>query len=228
MRAACLLLVVACSDPVTPACPGEDVECGPDPGEFRLGGVVSNLEGTLVLGNADLDQVTVTADGEFVFPLLLGSSSAYVVAVAAQPAGQTCVVANGVGTIELEHVMDIVVTCGPTSAATIRCSANTACPKATQFCCFDGDLGSGTCADEGAACASERVECDSVDDCGADAVCCATYADRELIGATCVTSSQCSDEPEFELWCDPAADDACPDGRSCTGTSSTSGFAICE
>jgi hypothetical protein len=78
-----------------------------------IGGTVSGLAGKgLVLENNGDDDVIVTADGPFTFRGLLNEKAAYSVEVLLQPTDQTCVVANGTGTVGSVDVMNVQVTCG--------------------------------------------------------------------------------------------------------------------
>jgi len=82
-----------------------------------LGGTVGNLRGTgLVLVNGP-DRVTVAPpsvagnDASFVFPTRVASGANYGVTILTQPTGQTCAVANGVGTMGSTDVSNVRVTC---------------------------------------------------------------------------------------------------------------------
>ncbi|MDY0975214.1 hypothetical protein SOM61_09575 [Massilia sp. CFBP9012] len=77
-----------------------------------LSGSVSNLKGSLVLVNG-ADRVTVQA-GATAFKMAdVAEDSPYGVAVLEQPAGQTCTVSNGSGTIGPAPVTNVAVTCTP-------------------------------------------------------------------------------------------------------------------
>lgn len=64
-----------------------------------VGGAVSGLGAgkSVVLKNNGGEDLTVSANGAFTFPMWVTLNDAYAVTVSAQPQGQTCVVANGVG-----------------------------------------------------------------------------------------------------------------------------------
>jgi hypothetical protein len=68
---------------------------------YTIGGSVGGLtEGnTLVLAMNGGDDLTLTANGSFTFATPLAPGSAYAVTVLTQPAGQTCTVADGSGTV---------------------------------------------------------------------------------------------------------------------------------
>ncbi len=80
---------------------------------FSVNFRVSGLRGSLTL-TAGSENVTVASDGEHRFATMLANGEQYQVAVAQQPANQTCAV-GGVasGTIDEGHVYGIYVTCDP-------------------------------------------------------------------------------------------------------------------
>jgi Tol biopolymer transport system component len=94
---------------------GADVEnvavnCSAD--THSVGGLVTGLTGgTLVLQNNGGDDQSVTADGVFTFGTELASGSSYLVSISVQPAGQTCTVSSGSGTITGADVTDVAIGC---------------------------------------------------------------------------------------------------------------------
>lgn len=80
---------------------------------FTVGGMVSGLApgSSVVLQNNMGDDLTVTADGPFVFSTPLDDGSAYAVTVLKQPRGLLCTVTNGTGTIAGADVSSVDVTC---------------------------------------------------------------------------------------------------------------------
>ena len=78
---------------------------------YSLGGMVSGLNGTLVLQNNDGDDLTLTSDGSFTFATQVADGGGYSVSVASQPSGQVCTVSNGVGSVSGAAVTDISVIC---------------------------------------------------------------------------------------------------------------------
>jgi uncharacterized delta-60 repeat protein len=86
------------------------VTCSSD--TYAVGGTVTGLSGTVVLQNNGADDLSLTANGPFVFATMLADGSAYDVTVLTQPAGQFCSMANGSGTIDGADVGDVEVTCG--------------------------------------------------------------------------------------------------------------------
>jgi len=81
------------------------------PAAYTVGGTLSGLSGTLVLTDNNVDPLTLKSDGPFTFPTAIAVGSPYVVTVASQPTGQTCSVASGSGTMGIEPVSDVTVTC---------------------------------------------------------------------------------------------------------------------
>lgn len=78
---------------------------------YTLGGNLSGLTGTVVLQNNGGDNLTLNSDGAFVFSIPVAESSSYAVTVLTQPAGQTCTVTNGSGTMSGSDVTNVDVTC---------------------------------------------------------------------------------------------------------------------
>lgn len=93
--------------PLQISCSG--TESGGD-GFYLVGGTVSGLDGTVILETGD-QTVSVSSDGEFHFPNAIANDASYEVTVTSQPAGQTCTVTNGSGTVEGEAVTNVEVTC---------------------------------------------------------------------------------------------------------------------
>jgi hypothetical protein len=94
---------------------------GGGPTTYTVGGSVSGLTGAgLVLSlNAGAQTLPVAASGAFTFPIGLADSSPYAVTVGTQPAGQTCSVSNGSGTISGANVTNVTVTCAAVPTYTV-------------------------------------------------------------------------------------------------------------
>ena len=96
------------------------------PATYTIGGALSGLGAGKSVGllNNGGDAITVNANGGFTFPNALVAGSAYAVTVGTQPAGQSCTVANGSGTVGAANVTNVAVSCvvtvitGPTSTGT--------------------------------------------------------------------------------------------------------------
>ena len=88
------------------------VTCAASPPQmYSVGGSVSGLAGVVVLQDNSGDDLSVSANGPFTFATQLGSGAAYSVTVKTNPAGQTCSVSNGSGTIGSGNVASVAVTC---------------------------------------------------------------------------------------------------------------------
>jgi hypothetical protein len=105
--------------------PNEESEPGTDPesgGEtYSIGGSVSGLTGTVILQNNAADDLTLTANGSFAFDTELDDDDSYAVTVKTQPAGQTCTVTSGNGTINSANVTTVNVACANQDSG---CDAN--------------------------------------------------------------------------------------------------------
>ncbi len=88
---------------------------------FEVGGSVSGLNGSLTLQNNGTDDLVVTSDGPFTFPVRIADGANYSVTVKSAPATQTCVVMNANGTISGADVANVAVTCAdiPTDSFTV-------------------------------------------------------------------------------------------------------------
>jgi hypothetical protein len=88
---------------------------------YTVGGNVSGLAASgLVLSlNSGAQTLPVPVSGAFTFPNGLPTSTPYAVTVGTQPAGQTCSVANGSGTIAGANVTNVAVTCVTTPTYTV-------------------------------------------------------------------------------------------------------------
>lgn len=78
---------------------------------YAIGGTLSGLTGPGVILKNGADMAILTANGTFAFPQTVASGGAYNVTVSAQPAGQTCVVAGGIGQVYTSAVTTVEVTC---------------------------------------------------------------------------------------------------------------------
>jgi hypothetical protein len=94
------------------------VSCSANP-TFTVGGTVSGLSGTVVLQDNGADNLTVTANGPFTFATALAPGAAYAVTVKTNPAGQTCTVTSGSGTIGSANVTNVAVSCAANPTFTV-------------------------------------------------------------------------------------------------------------
>lgn len=86
---------------------------------YTVGGTITGLAAgaALVLQNNGADDLNVSANGGFTFAAPLAAGSAYAVGVKTQPAGQTCSVRNGSGTLGEANLSSVQVTCATSTAA---------------------------------------------------------------------------------------------------------------
>jgi hypothetical protein len=90
----------------------EEQENEPPTAQFTIGGTVSGLNGPgLVIQLNGSGDLSVSANGGFTFATALESGAAYEVTVLSQPAGQTCTVENGSGTVSDANVTNVAITC---------------------------------------------------------------------------------------------------------------------
>jgi hypothetical protein len=82
---------------------------------FTVGGTLSGLSGTVVLNDNGGDALSLTANGAFAFATPVPTGSPYNVTVASAPAGQTCAVSGGSGTVGSGNVTTVGVTCTTSS-----------------------------------------------------------------------------------------------------------------
>lgn len=95
---------------------------GPTAITFTVGGNLSGLSGgTVVLQNSGGDDLPLSANGVFTFATPVQDTLPYSVTVLTQPAGQTCTVTSGDGSVAGADVIDVVVTC---SAVTFSVGGN--------------------------------------------------------------------------------------------------------
>lgn len=106
-----ILVTANNADAESVAVAGSAVPAAAPATEFSVNVTVRGLQGTLVLNNGSED-LSLTRDGNFAFPTLLGTATAYNVTVKTQPANQTCTVGAGAqGIIDKSHIFGIDVNC---------------------------------------------------------------------------------------------------------------------
>ncbi len=84
---------------------------------YTVGGSVSGLTGSVVLQDNGGDNLTLSSNGSFTFATALAGGAAYNVTVQSSPAGQSCTVASGAGTIASANVTSVTVSCTTTAPA---------------------------------------------------------------------------------------------------------------
>ncbi|HUE11144.1 MAG TPA: hypothetical protein VMQ54_09415, partial [Steroidobacteraceae bacterium] len=78
---------------------------------YTIGGTVTGLSGSLTLLDNGASSLTLSANGSFTFKTALAAASSYAVTVSTQPAGETCTVSNGSGTVGSADVTGVAVAC---------------------------------------------------------------------------------------------------------------------
>jgi len=115
--AACASLLAACGGSDA-ACAGLFGACGGS--DATIGGTVSGLASgsSVTLQNNNGNDLTVSANQSFTFTTDVKAGAAYNVTVLTQPAGGTCTVTNGSGTVKPTgvNVTNVSVTCSVTSS----------------------------------------------------------------------------------------------------------------
>src|SRR5437667_763653 len=87
---------------------------GSAPSTFQIGGTVSGLTSgaSLTLSDNGTDSLTVNANGMFTFPTALKPGASYTIAIAQQPSGEQCFLANRAGSVWNSNVSNGNITCG--------------------------------------------------------------------------------------------------------------------
>lgn len=78
---------------------------------YTIGGAISGLTGTVILQNNNEDDLSVFANGSFIFATAILSGDSYDVAVLTQPENQTCAVSNGSGVVSDGNIIDVTIAC---------------------------------------------------------------------------------------------------------------------
>ncbi len=97
-----------------------------------IGGTLSGLtsgQKVTLLDNGG-NQLTLTANGNFLFPSTVPAGSSYTISVASQPGGQTCTVAQGTGYGITSNVTSVAVNC---AAAHYAYVSNLNAQNVTQY-----------------------------------------------------------------------------------------------
>jgi uncharacterized protein YkwD len=86
---------------------------------YTVGGSVSGLNGAASLSLNGETAQSVNSDGSFVFSASLASGDTYAVTVVTAPAGETCTVGNGSGTVGSANVTNVTITCAVPSGTSV-------------------------------------------------------------------------------------------------------------
>ncbi|GEM_PF-4118987 len=93
---------------------------------YTVGGTITSpapLAGLVLSLNSGAQTLTSPAAGAFTFPSPLQTGATYAVTVQSQPAGATCAVNNGSGTVGSGAITDISVTCMPVAIPALNGTA---------------------------------------------------------------------------------------------------------
>jgi uncharacterized protein YkwD len=84
-----------------------------------VGGSISGLNGAASLSLNGATAQSVSSDGSFAFSSSLASGATYAVTVVTAPAGETCSVSNGSGTVGSANVTNVTITCAVPSGTSV-------------------------------------------------------------------------------------------------------------
>jgi hypothetical protein len=192
---------------------------------FTIGGNATGTTGPLVLKNNGADQVTVNAAGTFEFPMAVASGNTYSVTVATPPAGQTCTVTNGTGTVANGNISEVTVNCSTAVGNQgILCGGNY-CTLGAQECCLANNT-TYSCVAKCTGGSTAPIKCDSAADCGAGLICCGSITGTTINNLFCTSANMCT-APKI-LFCDPADANPCPNGGTCMASNLPPGYHQCN
>lgn len=107
---------------------------------YKIGGTIAGLSGTIVLQNNGGDDLNISSNGDFSFSTLLFGGEDYAVTILTQPSEALCTISNGTGTVSIEDITDIVVSCSSTCPPP-SCSTGPGCRDSLT----NGTTTAGTC-----------------------------------------------------------------------------------
>ncbi len=82
--------------------------------EYSVGGIITNLTSSIILQNNSKDNLSISADGNFIFTTTLADNTSYSVSILQQPSSQSCALTNASGTIKKANISNITVICNNT------------------------------------------------------------------------------------------------------------------
>ncbi|MDR2335791.1 MAG: IPTL-CTERM sorting domain-containing protein [Burkholderiaceae bacterium] len=89
-----------------------NIDCQYSPPTYTVGGQITGLQpGTTLQVSNGSDVITLTSNGQFVFPSSMGSGVPYAVTIGSQPQGAVCSLSNGSGQIADSNVTNILIEC---------------------------------------------------------------------------------------------------------------------
>ena len=89
---------------------------------FSIGGQLSGLKSGEMIGlqNNGANSLFLAADGSYVFPTQIADGASYDISITQQPAGQTCSVTAGRGTVAGAAVSSAIVSCSDTPPTVVK------------------------------------------------------------------------------------------------------------
>ena len=96
--------LVACSSTSEDSTPTETLL-------YKIGGTLNGINGTLVLQNNLVDELTLSNDGSFSFSQEYPDGYDYNITVRTHPVQQLCTITNSVGQVSLSNVTNILINC---------------------------------------------------------------------------------------------------------------------
>lgn len=96
---------------------------------YTVGGTVTGLTGTLILQNNTEDDLTLNADGSYVFATALENAATYDVDISLLPEGFTCDISNGEGDISTANVSNVDIACTASDIALTNLGVSTESPS---------------------------------------------------------------------------------------------------
>ena len=82
-----------------------------DVSTYTIGGTLTGINGTLVISNNGVDELTITENGPFTFSIPLANGSPYDVKIVSQPDNEICSIENGSGMISGANITNIEISC---------------------------------------------------------------------------------------------------------------------
>ncbi len=83
----------------------------PAPTSFSVGGITTDLTGTISIANNGTNTRTITGNGAYSFSEKLNTGSSYNVTISQQHAGQFCSIANASGQISTANITNVNISC---------------------------------------------------------------------------------------------------------------------
>jgi len=150
-------------------------------------------------------------------PVLSGDT--YSITITQQPANQTCSVSTSpTGVVTNGNIATVAIGCASASDPGILCGS-TYCDPKIELCCIENGVPG--CATSCTGTDVVPIRCDDQADCAAagqsQSICCGLPT-SDVTNIYCTTADHCA--PPHAYYCDPTLANPCPNGGTCTPTSS--------